>query len=227
VDEACYSKENKEIAGVYQFRNARYPGHYLSCDWSGGVAAVTDSKASGTFWTLVEPPGQQEGLSSYLVYSQEWPDSVMTVSATANNKQRSYTLGCWRITGGMGGMSEDLDIGTLNLFFNLPPADIENPGNQSMIMMQAHRKGQNELYVYVGEFVGKHAAVHQGDRGAGSYWYVEPSLPDSVMSKLPAFTGTQCSHDCGKVATRTSMAACARDTFLAVAMPVLAALAPA
>jgi len=63
-------------------------------------------------------------------------------------------------------------------------------------------------------------STHENDPGAGGYWYFEPPLSQQMQAALPAYTGPQCSWECGEVAGAELQAHATWLSLIAVIFPL-------
>lgn len=171
-------------------------------DSLGGASVTTDDGSKTEFYISVVH-GPPNGGLAVLLTSVKWPDYALameeyefrrlgngTARRTSSLGRRRRKVEYHRLTDKyLGDYAEVED--TASLLYT-PPERNPNP-NVTMVMI---RGIDEDEFAYVGR-ASWSIAGDDDDQGAGSYWYIDPPLPEALVRSMHAYRGDRCDFDCG------------------------------
>merc|ERR1712187_314453 len=92
----------------------------------------------------------------------------------------------------MGKLRASAEVEDTASLLYIPPVPNPNP-NMTMVMI---RGIDEDDFAYVGRGSWS-IAGDDDDQGAGSYWYIDPPLPEKLVRSMHAYRGDHCDWDCG------------------------------
>lgn len=201
----CHAGNYERLNGTYRISNSRWPEHYIQMGVGVfSVPSVTTDVGDKTDFYISVVHGPANGGLAVLITSVKWPEYALameeyetrrlgntTLRATSSSlHRRRRSVERHRLDSKFLGDHAEVED-TASLLYT-PPVSNPKP-NVTMVMI---RGIDEDEYAYVPR--GSWGIFGEDDdQGAGSYWYIDPPLPESLVRSMHAYSGDRCKWDCG------------------------------